>query len=610
MDAEKVELLKAGAPPNVWSSFGKVPRFRDLARSLIGIASTIAGTFASIPQLISRGIQRRPRYQRWLLSLLCTIALVMGGQRLLVDPTSETDFGTFSLTRPLWKSTKDGLNGISVYDLVVSEVAGCWGNPLIVGSCPFDYTYDSIPHELFLPAGRTSSGRRKVVAPPGYQPPEPWGRPPRAIRILYFTSWSDYVSRHDRFFYHEVYEAARHPGLTVFMWGPGFPGYDPNYSIKDNMMRLPGVDTSRPIDILYTSTWGLYEHLPNDTIQVHGFGDCHGEWNQDPSCVEQTATYAPNADVVAGRYAMELVDLFRPSKLAKIGVKEAKLWIHQPDCADPAMLYPLPWSTRRTHQVQVFGNTYYDFYPVRSKIAIAIERGWIKGEIFRHQGYAMSTAHNSSLLDLPYGTVDPSDPLLSLVNDLYSAYTQAMRSTQICVFDSSVIRKAIRKFHEAMLSGCVVASDVPHEMQNEVFRGVIIQLDAEWSVERIQEEFDWYLERPKLLRSMAAEAFKRARAELTCTRKVDRLLQSAARARRGDVGYWFPYGLVAGCRRYGGYGSPRSEVCANLRLPEVADMREKKLREEIEKKLQSELSKVLETENGLGNETVSERKVA
>ncbi|KAJ3342711.1 hypothetical protein HDU93_001283 [Gonapodya sp. JEL0774] len=452
-------------------------------------------------------------------------------------------------------------------------------------------TTDTAPPTSRLPPRAPTPNRtpHPIVAP-AQLPTASLTPPPRPLRIVYFASWGEYIGRHDRFFYHEAYTAALHPHLRVYLWGPGFPGYDENKSVRDNLMRLPGVDEENPVDVVYTMTWGLYEDLPDATVTVHVMGDCFAEpgKGQRQKCVGETETYAPRADVVVSRYAVELWDMFLGrEKLEALKIKGTKLWVHQQDCADPGWNYPLPFTAPRNYTVQVFGSTYGVLYPLRAHVSGGIAMRIIQGDIFNHQGYATKIVHNSSLLNLPPGTVDPNDPLLSVMHERYAAYTAALRHTQICVFDSTVIRKAIRKFHEAMLSGCVVASDLPDEMHNEMWRGVVIELDPAWTAERIQQELAWFLERPMLLRAMAVEAFRRARMGMTCAGKVDSLLDMAARARRGDVGYHMPYGFRGVCRRYGAKGSVRSGVCSHMVPGEIKEWeqeeRERKEREEEER---------------------------
>lgn len=82
----------------------------------------------------------------------------------------------------------------------------------------------------------------------------------------------------------------------------------------------------------------------------------------------------------------------------------------------------------------------------------------------------ISRTEPSTILDpLPVsaemnGKFNPDDPDTAEARRVAKEWSQGMRETKICVFDSSIERKTIRKFNEAFLSGCVVASDIPSEM--------------------------------------------------------------------------------------------------------------------------------------------------
>ncbi|KAI9346021.1 hypothetical protein DFJ73DRAFT_960679 [Zopfochytrium polystomum] len=336
--------------------------------------------------------------------------------------------------------------------------------------------------------------------------------------------------------------------LKVTMWGKGFPGWKDDKSLVDNIEATFGARDY--FDIVYTMPNGVQDLFPVNTVYVHSMGDCHGaEWEVD--CEKSTWPLA-TPDVIVSRYAFEIFDLFNWERAKEKNRTRPILRGHHPDCADPEKLFPLPINQTREVDVQLFGAV-WELYPIRMAVADAIKKELIRGKIFSHQGYfgdEKVEPTNSSLLTLPPGSVDPTDPALAHIHARYAVYAAALRNTRICVFDSSKIHKAIRKFHEAMLSGCVVASDMPDEMEDEVFRGVIIRLERHWDGQRIKQELEWYLKRPQLLDRMAIEAFKRAREHLVCEKRVDRLLQLAARARRGDVGYWFPYGFTGGCREY------------------------------------------------------------
>lgn len=86
-------------------------------------------------------------------------------------------------------------------------------------------------------------------------------------------------------------------------------------------------------------------------------------------------------------------------------------------------------------------------------------------------------------------------------------------------------------------------------MEN-VFRGVVIELNADMSEEEIDRILRNALSDPMKLQLMAIEALRRARYYFNCKNKVDKLLEAVARFQDGDVGYWFPYGFSATCRSY------------------------------------------------------------
>ena len=47
-------------------------------------------------------------------------------------------------------------------------------------------------------------------------------------------------------------------------------------------------------------------------------------------------------------------------------------------------------------------------------------------------------------------------------------------AVQVCMFDSSIVRKGLAKYFEAMMGGCVVAADVPLEMEAVVRPAMIV----------------------------------------------------------------------------------------------------------------------------------------
>lgn len=67
-----------------------------------------------------------------------------------------------------------------------------------------------------------------------------------------------------------------------------------------------------------------------------------------------------------------------------------------------------------------------------------------------------------------------------------------------------------------MLSGCVIAADLPTEHESAL-KKFIIPLDPSWDVETIEAEIQRYLHQPDKLEKMAMEGFAYARRHLTTT---------------------------------------------------------------------------------------------
>jgi hypothetical protein len=163
---------------------------------------------------------------------------------------------------------------------------------------------------------------------------------------------------------------------------------------------------------------------------------------------------------------------------------------------------------------------------VRYKVKNGMEKGTIIGKPMESRNWWTEPASIPApplLHPNKNGKFNPNDPDTSAVRRVSTEWSVGMRSTKICVFDASSERKTIRKFNEAFLSGCVVASDIPSEMES-LFRGVVIELDARMSEAEIDGILRRALSDPVRLQEMAVEALRRARRMFSCKNKVDKLL--------------------------------------------------------------------------------------
>jgi hypothetical protein len=134
-------------------------------------------------------------------------------------------------------------------------------------------------------------------------------------------------------------------------------------------------------------------------------------------------------------------------------------------------------------------------------------------------------------------------------------FARGMRQAQICVFDSSLERKLIRKYAQALLSGCVIASDLPTEHE-EAMGEFVIRLEPTWNIERIELEINTYLDQPQRLHQMALDGFAYARRHLTTTAKISDMLRLADAHRAGARGYDHAHSFSSRCRSYAGNVPP------------------------------------------------------
>ncbi|WWD20263.1 hypothetical protein CI109_104739 [Kwoniella shandongensis] len=289
--------------------------------------------------------------------------------------------------------------------------------------------------------------------------------------------------------------------------------------------------------------------LDCDALLVQQLGDCH-----EYRCTYEWYPHANN--ITLSKYAFELLELFSYDKVkAKYPRWEMGLFGHSPDTGNEWDFYPVPWANK-TADAKIFG---FDgsFYPIRTTVTsalnyyeenphLAADSGMI---ITRHQhpGYfvwAPAEAHES-----PLETYELGHEYYQTHLKLREDFAKGMRETKICVFDSSLERKMIRKYAQAFLSGCVVAADIPTE-QEEALSKFVIPLKTTWKIEQINEALKYYLDRPEVLQQMAMDGLVYARQHLTTTNKISHIMEMADHYRQGSRGYEFPYGFSMRCRSY------------------------------------------------------------
>ncbi|WRT69629.1 uncharacterized protein IL334_006618 [Kwoniella shivajii] len=301
------------------------------------------------------------------------------------------------------------------------------------------------------------------------------------------------------------------------------------------------------ISNIYSETDPHVDALDCDALLIQQLGDCH-----ELRCSYEWYPHANN--ITVSKYAFELLELFEHDKVkAKYPDWQMGMFGHSPDTGNEWDFYPVRWADKTAH-AKVFG---YDgsFYPIRTTVTdylrlIEVEPNLPERTVISrhpHPGYSVSVP--SSARDQPLETYELEHEYYETHLKLREDFAKGMRESKICIFDASLERKMIRKYAQAFLSGCVVASDLPTEHE-EALSKFVIPLKSSWTIEKINEVLRYYLEREDLLQQMALDGLIWARQHLTTTNKVTHLLQMTDHYRHGSRGYEFPYGFSMRCRSY------------------------------------------------------------
>ncbi|KAK4686530.1 hypothetical protein P7C73_g3598, partial [Tremellales sp. Uapishka_1] len=380
---------------------------------------------------------------------------------------------------------------------------------------------------------------------------------------------------------YEIIDAAfRHPHITVDVWGPSWAGYNRSIPLSENVRRrahrIAQLERSKEqwelekwqkneereaiiekerrrwwssskVDVppLGDSDWVAPEwddtldaacgpvqfeivwtfsdiYKQNDphvdalqcgSLLVQQLGDCH-----EMRCIDEWYPFANN--ITLSKYAFELQEIFSYDRLMeKFPNYKMQMFGHSPDTGNEWDFYPLPWS-QKTTDASTFG---FDgaFYPIRTTVNDRIREpdsslGPAKIVRFEHPGYVIWPSDEAR--DHPLETYSVGHEYYAAHERTREEFAQAMREAKICVFDSSLEKKMIRKvgtssgekltmqYAQAFLSGCVVASDLPTEHE-EALSEFVIPLDTRWDIERINLEIQGYLDQPERLHQMAVNAF-------------------------------------------------------------------------------------------------------
>ncbi|KAJ9112668.1 hypothetical protein QFC22_006170 [Naganishia vaughanmartiniae] len=411
-----------------------------------------------------------------------------------------------------------------------------WGNMDVAGPSPFDH----------VPATSTDGTGKRVMFLTGnvFLNPEPL--PPTLLAHLWWVcdiDYHDYLERMNTHTYEIVDAAIRHPDISrLDVWGPQWRYWDPTVALSENVRRrMWWLDE---LDKRSSQAVGGSRRMESDRVDnVHGnqiraedlmsreemddwwaatvkadrseecplkgfdvvwtisqLGDCHSL-----NCLHE---WYPNvSNITVTKYAFEMLELFNENRLAHMYPNlERQLFGHSVDSANPWDFWPVEWS-EKTSNAKMFGFT-GSFYPLRVTITDYLETlpEGSSSLIERHGHPGYTVWEMAEAYEDPMSTYERGNAAYQHHEALREDFAAHMRHAKICVFDSSTERKMIRKFAQALLSGCVVAGDIPTENE-DILSEFMIELKPTWNIERINTELAKHLQDDRELERKAMLGF-------------------------------------------------------------------------------------------------------
>lgn len=351
----------------------------------------------------------------------------------------------------------------------------------------------------------------------------------------------------DRFLYDTADAALRNStlGVNATVWGPDFAGWRSGETADENLVRVFGCgffDTVFAAGFAHGLGAAPTLLCAPRTLFIFEIGDCF--FNPNYRCNDVPAA----ANVVSVRYGHTLLTQFQPLPPA-LDLLPPKLYVHNPDCANADTFRPTQEYTQRPGGVLLVGAVSEGHYPLRHSARLAHSQSLLHNtSIFQHPGYSYTAKANDStpLGDRHYVL---NGPITAPHRAQQLYYASALSNASICLFDSSVVRKAIRKFYEAALSGCVIAADIPLDTWSE-FEAVIIPIPLEAKPREVADIINAALDDPARLQRLSDGALALARSKFTCDHKVERIVHAGELYHDGRRGFYWPFSVALDCHYY------------------------------------------------------------
>jgi hypothetical protein len=372
------------------------------------------------------------------------------------------------------------------------------------------------------------------------------------LQVLVLCSANDYFMRMDRIFFDSLEGFLDNPHVNVTILGPGWAGWEGDHASNATAeyARAYGCEA---FDVIFFHQ----EHYSVDrcagstrAVIVQELGDCPGP------CIEH---FARQADVVSHTYASPLWEMYDLDKRVDLHDKR-RLFLHNPHCANTRYMRPAPFAPRqawaeRNRSVTLLGMVQRDWYPLRHELEAQASAGTLRSvHVQPYAGWVFPQTGNPRLPR----AYNASEPRVAAVAAQMRRFAGVLGGAAACAFDSQSMRLLLRKYPEAMLTGCPIFATLPWELTALVAPAVF---EVRWPFPagyNLSAHIDSVLLDAPGRALKGAYGMLAARAVLSCHAKADRWLDAVEAFRAGGRGVHFPFERRVGCADYPSFPLPHS----------------------------------------------------
>jgi hypothetical protein len=314
------------------------------------------------------------------------------------------------------------------------------------------------------------------------------------MNILFLVSQYYEARKTSRCRVHQMAAVGRQTGVHLTVWGKGFPAYDDDAPLYDNIKRAFGATAFDLVHVYKPDDYQAVAACP-----IPKSIDYNEAWNHRVTIKEVLQN---DLRLVIFHHANDLAALKRIWRFAK-----GRILTYIPHCAERAIFEPaaMPWQDR-TVAVLLSGALGARFYPLRYRCAQLMRAGRLPGEIREHPGKRTAGADET--------------------RQQFVDYAQHLGRTRIALVLGITFDYALAKYPEAAMAGCLLVGEIPRELYTTLGR-YMVGLESDMPDTQIIHEVCWWVEHDAEAQALAAASQQLALSAFTMERYAEQFVRTA-----------------------------------------------------------------------------------